>query len=488
MTPEPDSPPERNDTDIEVVPGDRLPDGRIAGQPPRLIDRRSLLLGGGAALAAGGFAVGRLTAEPRTSGVGAPAPSDENRGSPEPANPPTAGDWEGVRAQFAAPTADVHLDGFVLAVPPLAVRNAAEEYRRRLDIDGIDYVHREQGSLEDGVRQAAARYMRTDPDLIALTDSTTMGLGAVYGAARLQVGDELLASVHDFYATHEAMRFAAARTGAVVRTVRLYDRPADAKGEELVERLIAAVGPRTRMVAVTWIHSSSGVRYPVRALAERLAPINGERLPDERVLLVVDGVHGLGVEETAVSQLGCDIFVSGCHKWLYGPRGTGIIWAQRSAWSRFAPVIPTFDLSSYEAWRTGHPVPLRSQQWSAAMTPGGFHSFENRWALAEAFDFHEQLGRRAVANRIAALTDRLRHGLSKLRNVHLVSPNDPRLQSAIVCFMLGNMDPERAVEQLRLKGVHISITPYREVFLRAGCPLWVNEHGVDRAVAAIRTL
>jgi hypothetical protein len=186
MPPKRDGPPERDDTDIEVVPGDRLPDGRIAGQPPRLIDRRSLLLGGGAALAAGGFAVGRLTAaEPRTSGVGAPARPDETLGSPASANPSTPGDWEGVRAQFAAPTADVHLDGFVLAVPPLAVRNAVEEYRRRLDIDGIDYVHREQGSLEEGVRQAAARYMRTDPDLIALTDSTTMGLGVVYGAARL---------------------------------------------------------------------------------------------------------------------------------------------------------------------------------------------------------------------------------------------------------------------------------------------------------------
>jgi selenocysteine lyase/cysteine desulfurase len=489
MPPERDSPPEPEGADVDVVPGDRLPDGRIAGERPRLIDRRSLLLGSGAALAGGGFAVGRLTApERRASGIRATARREENLGSRAQANLPTPGDWEGVRAQFAAPTEDVHLDGFVLAVPPLTVRNAVGEYRRRLDVDGIDYVHREQAALEAGVRQAAARYMRTDPALIALTDSTTMGLGVVYGAARLEAGDELVTSVHDFYATQEAMRFAAARTGAAVRIVRLYDKPGAARRDELVERVIAAVGPRTRMVAVTWVHSSSGVRYPVRALAARLASINEERPPGERALLVVDGVHGFGVEETAVPQLGCDVFVSGCHKWLYGPRGTGIIWARRRAWSRFAPVIPTFDLSSYEAWRTGHPVPLGLQQWSAAMTPGGFHSFENRWALAEAFDFHEQLGRRAVANRIATLTDRLRHGLSKLRNVRMVSPDDPQLQSAIVCFMVRNIDPERAVEQLRLRGVHISITPYREVFLRAGCPLWVNEYGVDRAVAAIGAL
>ncbi len=485
-----DVPPEREDDDVDVVPGDRLPDGRIVGEPPRLIDRRSLLLGGGAALAAGGFAVGRLTAsEPPASRSGdARTSPEENLGSRAPASPPTAGDWAAVRAQFAAPTEDVHLDGFVLAVPPLMVRSAVDEYRRQLDVKGIDYLRRQQASIEAGVRQAAARYLRTDPALIALTDSTTMGLGVVYGAARLQARDELVTSVHDFYATQEAMRFAAARTGAVVRIVRLYDEPAAARADQLVERLIAAVGPRTRMVGVTWVHSSSGVRYPVRALAEQLAPINATRPPEERVLLVVDGVHGLGVEETPVSPLGCDVFVSGCHKWLYGARATGIIWARRSAWSRFTPVIPTFDPSSYEAWRTGHPVPLDAQQWSAAMTPGGFHSFENRCALAEAFDFHEQLGRRPVADRIAALTDRLRHGLSKLPNVRLVSPDDPQLRSAIICFLVRPLDPEQAVERLRLQGVHLSITPYHNVFLRAGCPLWVDERGVDRAVAAIRML
>jgi len=122
------------------------------------------------------------------------------------------------------------------------------------------------------------------------------------------------------------------------------------------------------------------------------------------------------------------------------------------------------------------------------MTPGGFHSFENRWALAEAFDFHQQLGRKAVAARIAGLTDRLRDGLHELPNVRLVSPDDAQLRSAIVCFMADRMDPREALDRLRIEGVHASTTPYRDVFLRAGCPLWVDERGIDRALAAIGAL
>ena len=455
--------------------------------PARRVDRRSLLLGSGAALAAGGFAAGRLTRD--GSEADAPARAREAAASATPAaEPPRAGDWEGVRAQFAAPAGAVHLDGFVLAVPPEPVRAAVEQHRRLLDVAGVDYVHLQQASIEAGVRETAARYMGSDPDLIALTDSTTMGLGIVYGAALLGAGDELLTTAHEFYATHEAMRFAAARTGATVRTVRLYDDPAGARPDALVEQLIAAVRPQTRFIGVTWVHSSSGVRYPVRALADRLAPINAERPPQERALLVVDGVHGFGVEATAVPELGCDVFVSGCHKWLYGPRGTGIVWARRSAWTRFAPVIPTFDGESYEAWRAGHPVAPSAQRWSAAMTPGGFHSFENRWALAEAFEFHRRLGRGAVAARVTALIDRLRDGLRSLSNVRLVSPDDPELRSAIVCFLPRDGDLRAALDKLRISGVHASITPYRASYLRAGCPLWVDERGVDRALAAIRAL
>jgi len=470
------------------VPGDRLPDGCIAGTPRRVLDRRSFLAGSGAALAVGGFALGRATEAAPRPAVSRASPIQATATTPPSAPALRAGDWESVRAQFEAPSADVHLNGFVLAVPPLPVRNAVETYRARLDVDGIDYLERTEASIEDGVRQAAARYLGSEPERVALTDSTTMGLGIVYGAARLRPGDELVASVHDFYATQEAMRFAALRAGATRRLIALYERPRDASSDALVERALAAVGPRTRILGVTWVHSSSGIRFPVEALAKELGAINAGRSAAERVLLVVDGVHGLGADRVRVADLGCDVFVSGCHKWLYGPRGTGLVWANADVSRRFVPVIPTFDLPTYEAWREGHPVPAAGARWSGAMSPGGFHSFENRWALADAFDFHEQLGRRTIATRIATLTERLRQGLSELANVEMVSPDEPALRSSIVCFLIKNVEPQAAVERLSLKGIRISLTPYRDVYLRAGCPLWVDEAGIDRALRAVRAL
>ncbi len=106
----------------------------------------------------------------------------------------------------------------------------------------------------------------------------------------------MLTTKHDFYATHEALRLRTERDGVAVRQVELYADPATAAADEIVGKLVAAVGPRTRVVAVTWVHSSTGVRLPIRAIADALA--------GRDVLLCVDGVHGFGAVDADTGEPG----------------------------------------------------------------------------------------------------------------------------------------------------------------------------------------
>ena len=93
----------------------------------------------------------------------------------------------------------------------------------------------------------------------------------------------------------------------------------------MAERIRKAIGPKTRAVGVTWVHSSSGLRLPIARIAETLAQVNRSRDEKDRVLLIVDGVHGIGVEDPKITALGCDAFAAGTHKWLFGPRGTATV-------------------------------------------------------------------------------------------------------------------------------------------------------------------
>ena len=401
-----------------------------------------------------------------------PIPSD-NGPQPAGAAAPSLDDWDAVRAQFNLSPDFLHFGGLYIASHPAPVRDAIERHRQALDANPVHYLQDNGGRLEAAVLRAAGAYLDADPRDIALTDSTTMGLGLLYNGLDLRAGDEALTTTHDFSATHESLRYKAERTGAIVRRTVLYTDPSAASEEDIVGTIEQAVTPRTRVVAITYVHSSTGVKLPVRRIADALARVNAERPPRERALLCVDGVHGLGVEEVTMEGLGADFFVAGCHKWLFGPRGTGIVWGRPAAWERLTPTIPSF---------SGGDTP------GAANTPGGFHSFEHRWALNEAFDFHRRIGKARVAARIHALAGQLNEGLRAMPHVTVYTPPAESLSAGLVCFDVAGLGPRAVVQRLRDRGVIATTTPYSPSYARLAAGLLNTPEEVHRVLREVRVL
>jgi selenocysteine lyase/cysteine desulfurase len=331
----------------------------------------------------------------------------------------------------------------------------------------VHYLHGNEAELEAAVLREAAAYTGARATDIALTDSTTMGLGLVYNGLALRRGDDVLTTTHDFYATHEALRLKAARSGATVRSAQLYGRPETASTAEIVGAVRRAVRPATRVLAMTWVHSSTGVKLPVRAIAaaaRRVAP---------NIIVCVDGVHGFGVENVRIPDLGADFVVAGCHKWLFGPRGTGTVWGSRRGWAAVQPTIPSFTQDGTSA---------------GAFTPGGFHSFEHRWALADAFALHRSLGKARVAARIHALNTRLKDGLAAIDGVTLYTPRSPSLSAGLTCFDVRGLSAEEVVDRLAARRIVATVTPYATSYARLAPGLLNTEKDVDAALAAIRGL
>jgi selenocysteine lyase/cysteine desulfurase len=381
--------------------------------------------------------------------------------------------WDAVRDLFPLTREYLHFGGLLLASHPGPVRDAIEAHRRGLDENPVHYYHEHGPAAEAAVLTAAGAYLTASPTDIALTDSTTMGLGLLYHGLELRADPDVLTTEHDFYATHEALRTSAARTGASVRRVRLYQQLATVSADEIVDRLIGAVAPNTRVVAITWVHSSTGLKLPVRQIADALAAVNRDRPESDRALLCVDGVHALGVEDVSVTELGADFLVAGCHKWLFGPRGTGLVWGDPRAWPAASPTIPSFSSTS---------TPAR------AMTPGGFHSFEHRWALDQAFALHLQIGKSRVAARIHQLSAQLKDGLASMPGLTLHTPRDESLSAGLVCFEIAGLRPEAIVERLRERRIIATTTPYNPSYARLAPGLLNTPDEVDTALREVRAL
>lgn len=395
--------------------------------------------------------------------------------------PPAGGGvrtWEEVRGLFDLDPEIAHLSAFILAPHSRVVREAVARHRDGLDRSPRTYLL-ENEQLENEAADAAARNLRTDPGLIALTDSTTMGLGLVFGSLRLERGDEVIVSRLDHFVARLSAQYAADRVGATVKAIDLYPpaAPERASVRELVSAFEAALRPSTRAVLVTWVHSASGLRMPLREIAAVVERANRGRAEEHRALLIVDAAHGLGAGPAHVQDLGCDFLIAGCHKWLLGPRGTGIVWGTGSAWRRVAPIIPSFRGAGEES-----PPGYR-------MTPGGYHSFEHRWALAESFDLHTSIGPERIAARIAALSDGLREGLRRVRGVTVHAPPEEGTHSGVVTFSVRGLDGAETVRKLWDESrVQANVGPYEVQLARLGT-CWLNtEDEVDAAVRAVASI
>ena len=399
---------------------------------------------------------------------------------------PDLSNWDLVRAQFALDPRYMHFASFFISSHPAPVRNAVESWRRAMDANPFHVIEEgmftgDENNVPLKVQAEVAKYLGGRTEDVALTRATTEGLALVYLGLPLKPGDEVVVTTHDHYSHHESIRFATDRSGATMRKIPLYDNPATASVDSLVENLLKGIGPKTRVVGITWVHSSTGMRLPIREMAKALKA----KHPD--VLLVIDGVHGLGAVDETLATVGADYISAGTHKWMFAPRGTGLLWSTADGWARLRPLVPTFsDWEAYEAW-TQDRVP-KGPTNAARMTPGGFHAFEHQWAMTAAFGMHQAMGRQRVANRIASMNTQLKDALKGNKKIRVHTPQSPALSAGLVAFEIDGIKPEDIVKRLGEQHIVASTSPYATTYARLAPSLVNTPEEVDRAAQAVLRL
>jgi selenocysteine lyase/cysteine desulfurase len=163
-----------------------------------------------------------------------------------------------------------------------------------------------------------------------------------------------------------------------------------------------------------------------------------------------------------------------------------LVWGHPGAWPVANATIPTFNHEAYGIWSKD--IPPKDIPWGAIMTPGGFHSFEHRWALAEAFRFHQVIGKARVAERIHGLNDQLKDGLSRMRQVTLHTPMSSDLSAGIVCFEVEGWKPNKVVEHLRHRKIMASVTPYATRYVRLAPSLLTSPEDVEKTLQELHEL
>jgi isopenicillin-N epimerase len=388
-------------------------------------------------------------------------------------------DWKWVREQFLLADDEINLAGLGIAPHPAPVRKAIDDVRNGFDRRPWTYFLDNFNAQEKLQREAVAAYLKVSSRNVALTDGTTQGLSLLYAGLTIDPGGEILTGDREFSYVYEIFDARRKRHGTIARRIPLFKSPRCASTAEILDAIKNGICTHTRVLALTWVYSNTGVKLPIAKIAGLVDGINASREPDERILFCVDGVHGLGTEPETFPELNCDFFVAGCHKSVFGPRGTGIWCGKEEAWSRCDRLNPTSTTS------TAGP--------GAIMAPGGVHSYEHRWALKSALEFLDGITMKEVSDRVHQLAGILKTELGTIGHIVRVTPDSDELSSGIVCFDIEGKDPAQVVKDLRKLGI-IATTSSSDAsapgvrHVRFSVEIFNSELEIETALKAVATL
>ncbi len=250
------------------------------------------------------------------------------------------------------------------------------------------------------VRGIIARFLNSPhEDEVIFTSGATEAINMVsyaWAAPRLQPGDEIVLSVLEHHANIIPWHFLRERQGVVLKWVA-----PEADGSLPPEKVLAATGPRTRLIAVTQMSNVTGTVVDVAAIAR------GTDVP-----VLVDGSQAAVHMPVDLSSLGVDFYCITGHK-LYGPSGSGAIWISRERQAEMRPFMGGGDMIrtvTQEGVEYADP-PLKFE----AGTPG----IVNQIGLGAALEYLMDLGMENIAAHEHALRDRAREGLRSLNWLQL---------------------------------------------------------------------
>ena len=232
-----------------------------------------------------------------------------------PREPPHHERLAALRARFALDPAVAFLNHGSFGACPLEVLQAQSELRARMERQPVRFLARELPALLDDARLPLARFLGTAPERLAFVHNATAAVNAVLRWLPLEPGDELLTTDHVYNACGNVLHDAAARTGARVVTARV---PFPLAGDDdVIEPVLAAVTPRTRLCLLDHVTSPTGLVFPVARLVRLLRERGVETL--------VDAAHAPGHVPLEVDAIGAAWLTGNCHKWLFAPKGAGFL-------------------------------------------------------------------------------------------------------------------------------------------------------------------
>ncbi len=347
-------------------------------------------------------------------------------------------DIESVRAETPGCGSVVHLNSAGASLPPSPVLDCVVEYLRAEAVVGGYEIAEDRAEALQAVYSRASELFGGTPTNWAFVESATRGWNAAFSALRFQPGDRVLTTRAEYPSNMGGLLRAREMQGVEILVV-----PDDEDGQVDIAALESMLDERTRLVSLTHVPTQGGLINP----AERVGAI----LRDTPILYQLDACQSVGQIPVNVTEIGCDIMSFTGRKFLRGPRGTGMVWANDVALDQMSnPAGVDMQGATWEAPMTITPLP------SARRFEPYEVFFAGKIGLAAALEYAAAIGIDEIAARNVGLSTRLRSRLEDLPDV--TTHDKGNNKSAIVTFAVEGHDSSDLRRALRAMSINVSVS------------------------------
>ena len=324
--------------------------------------------------------------------------------------------------------------------------------------------------IRETARQRVATLLNASPQEICLTKNTTDGLNIVMNGLPWRQGDEIVTCSLEHSSVLVPSYFKENRYGV---RVKILPMESNEPREDILAKIEDAINEHTRLVFLSHIEYSSGLRMPV----EEIRRITRDR----GVLLLLDGAQTAGHIQLDMRAMDCDFYSIPGQKWLLGSEGVGALYIREE----LIPQVEPVQVGGRAVLPFAEPVGLEPNTGSMEKFLIASTSTALQAGMAEAISFIQDVGVEAIEERNLDLASSLKEALSEVPGVRVQSPMQRHSASGLVTFTIEGVEPEDAVAYLWDQHRIVVRKVTYPSSIRASLHFFNTQEEIDKLVAAV---
>lgn len=356
---------------------------------------------------------------------------------------------------------------------PKEVLETQWQWQLEMERNPVAFLGRRSAELLSQARSALAAALGADGEHLVFVPNSTTGVNIVARSMALGPGDEVLTTDLEYGACDATWERVCAQRGAHYRPVQI---PLPLDPDQAVERLLSAVSPRTRLIYLSHITSTTALILPVAQLCAQAR--------QRGILTLIDGAHAPGQIPLAIDAIGADFYVGNCHKWMCAPKGAAFLHARPEHHALLDAAVTSWGYAQGSGGHSGFDAYLGRSLFERRMQWQGTRDITAWLTVPAAIAFQARHDWPAVRARCHELA---RHALGELTRRHGTTPiaeDDDWAQ--MVAIPLRAQDPELLRRRLfDDSGIEIPVTAHAgQVFVRISVQGYNTAADVERLLAA----